>query len=658
MNKGKGLSVRTAAAPVLASRGLAALLILLSAGPAFSAFEDLGFGARAPGLGGAFTAAADDVSAVHYNPAGLARLERVKFLASHSMLHTGLSDGSSLGLTGMAMAVPLRGGKLGVMGGLWNQFSLSGVYGERTMQLSYGYAFASNTMLENLSAGASFKLLSRSFERLEETYDAMDGFLATGEVDPVLIGANSASAMDLDLGFIYSLGKRYSVGLALKSVLQPDVAFGEGAQDKLPMRTSIGASYRALWMTLSSELRFGEGPTGEMDRDLIISAERAFPTLDKGEISVRGSLGAGTRDFRQATAGLSYKINKIGFDYAFILPLGTIKDTAGTHRMAMSYHFGGPTVEEQYERDLLEQYQRLAEVSEYKSTRELASLENPRLRNVKRLIMDEKYQTAARTLMEEAKDLLPDASLINLSRRLNLTGQFYPAMPGEFDKEKWERRLSQGITHFLKGQDSRAVREIAYAHSLNRDDAALSRFLEGVEDMTHLKAERVPADFKGGLALYRIKEAELLYAQKNYDDALRKLEDAMDYEPDNRDAMKKAGSCNYMMGNYAQAAGWWDKALKMETEPSEKAALSRMVSTARAKSGGATWEPPTPKAESEEQKPAAAPREIEKLYQTGADFYAKGEYGKAADIFRRILVLDPGNAQAKKALERIIRFSR
>jgi outer membrane protein assembly factor BamD (BamD/ComL family) len=55
---------------------------------------------------------------------------------------------------------------------------------------------------------------------------------------------------------------------------------------------------------------------------------------------------------------------------------------------------------------------------------------------------------------------------------------------------------------------------------------------------------------------------------------------------------------------------------------------------------------------------AANAREIEKLYQAGADSYAKGEYGKAADSFRKILTLDPQNTQAKKALERIIRLSR
>ncbi len=65
-----------------ALRGLSALLLLWlssvvparASGPGTSAatFLELGFGARPLGLGEAYVAVADDVSALHYNPAGLA----------------------------------------------------------------------------------------------------------------------------------------------------------------------------------------------------------------------------------------------------------------------------------------------------------------------------------------------------------------------------------------------------------------------------------------------------------------------------------------------------------------------------------------------------------------------------------------------------------
>ena len=62
------------------------LAFLVAVGPARAAFEETGAGARAPGLGDAFTALADDAYATHYNPAGLAQLERPQFAAAYSKL--------------------------------------------------------------------------------------------------------------------------------------------------------------------------------------------------------------------------------------------------------------------------------------------------------------------------------------------------------------------------------------------------------------------------------------------------------------------------------------------------------------------------------------------------------------------------------------------
>jgi long-chain fatty acid transport protein len=47
-------------------------------------FETLGIGARAQGMGSAFTAVADDLFAIYYNPAGLAQLERHAIIAGYA----------------------------------------------------------------------------------------------------------------------------------------------------------------------------------------------------------------------------------------------------------------------------------------------------------------------------------------------------------------------------------------------------------------------------------------------------------------------------------------------------------------------------------------------------------------------------------------------
>jgi len=62
-------------------------------------------------------------------------------------------------------------------------------------------------------------------------------------------------------------------------------------------------------------------------------------------------------------------------------------------------------------------------------------------------------------------------------------------------------------------------------------------------------------------------------------------------------------------------------------------------------------------AASEVRREAAVgdPRDVEKLYQKGVEYYARGEFLQATSMFLRILQIDPENDQARKALERIDR---
>jgi len=51
------------------------------------AFSDLAIGTRALGMGGAYTAIADDASAVYYNPAGLTQISRFAFMPPNVQAH-------------------------------------------------------------------------------------------------------------------------------------------------------------------------------------------------------------------------------------------------------------------------------------------------------------------------------------------------------------------------------------------------------------------------------------------------------------------------------------------------------------------------------------------------------------------------------------------
>jgi len=328
-----------------ASALLAALAAALLAVPARASFDDLGAGARAPGMGDAFTALADDAYAIYYNPAGLALLGKPELAASRTQHLAGLSDGSGLGTSFLGYAQPLGEGE-GALGAAVQSFSMDGgYYGERSYYLSYGRPAPRGLGLDGLYWGLSLKDLSRSFGDLPEAANAYNGMNATGLADPVLSGNSGVSAFDADLGLLYRMRENYSAGLQLMHVPQPNVAFASGATDRVPMRAKFGVNYRSLLSNVAAQYDTAQSPIGTRDHRLTVALERWFPWLLVGDVGVRTSLSVGSRSFRQATAGLSYRAGRISVDYGFTMPINTITSTSGSHRLSFSIRFG-PAKEE------------------------------------------------------------------------------------------------------------------------------------------------------------------------------------------------------------------------------------------------------------------------------------------------------------------------
>src|SRR5690349_11912572 len=80
--------------------GLLALTILAPRPSLFAAFLDDGWGARPLGMGGAFTAIADDSNAPMYNPAGIVQVQWNEMSAMYAQLYSGLTLYSGNSTTG------------------------------------------------------------------------------------------------------------------------------------------------------------------------------------------------------------------------------------------------------------------------------------------------------------------------------------------------------------------------------------------------------------------------------------------------------------------------------------------------------------------------------------------------------------------------------
>ncbi|MHB0996843.1 MAG: hypothetical protein ACYC2I_10790, partial [Elusimicrobiales bacterium] len=101
-----------------------------------------------------------------------------------------------------------------------------------------------------------------------------------------------------------------------------------------------------------------------------------------------------------------------------------IKETSDNHKIALSYHFGAATQTELAEAELLDQYKKLREAQDYKSPRDTASLNDPRLADVRQKVREENYYEANKLLLDKANELLPDASVVSLTRRLSTVAAF------------------------------------------------------------------------------------------------------------------------------------------------------------------------------------------------------------------------------------------
>ena len=680
--------------------------LVLLAGHAFAAFEDMGAGARAPGLGDAFTALADDVYAIHYNPAGLAQLERPQFGAAYSRLYVGLSDGSDLGTSDMMYAHPLARGRQGVLGFGWERFALTGVYSEQVLSASYGRRVWAGDDGSSLMAGLSAKYLSHSFSPPAESGSACDqGQCGLGS-DPVLSGHTSKSAIDTDLGLLYRFPRRFQAGLTIHNVNEPSVGFS--STDKVTRAINLGLAYKSLWMSLMGEIKQHTGADGSSQRDVVFAAERFFPTLDYGQFGVRGSLGfaLGGASYRQMTVGGSYRINKIQFDYAFLIPVGGIAGQSGSHRISIGYHFGAPTADEEISQDLLDQAKKMRKEGpdygyEYSQELKPQDLNDPRLAEVRRLIDERKYRLAKKALVAVADKQPLSQALVRLSNRLDLVAFYFADLPEP--KDQFDTNLVASLRRFFYAEDRVAMLQASYAYSLKPEDARLGHLLEDMEKAVGIKATRLAPDNSRGFIDEMLYQVEFANTRGDFGRAETMINDTLILEPHNATALERLGSLRYMNGQMLPAIAAWEEALKLETRARELESLNAYLKLARGRAAGnpeagakslieipvapsqippaalprastaaataaptappaAQLAPATPPAaapapeKAVEAAPNGDPRDIARLYQQGVEYYSRGEYLRASAMFLHILQIDPDNEQARKALERINRL--
>jgi hypothetical protein len=308
---------------VLAIARADAVEIYPNAGTTSAAFLKLGTGSRAVAMGSAFAGLADDVSALYWNPAGLAQLQRQEFQVYHNESFEGLRNDF------IGYATPYGKGVMAV--------GVSGLYTPKDIERRSG-----------LNETDPYEPLSVN-EGLFQAYDAAAHFayarwfgknLAGGiSVKPIqqTIDTYSAYAIGADLGLLYRCTRLpLSTGLVIQNIGTP-IKF-IATSYPLPLNFKLGGAWR--WnRQLVSTLDFNKS----IDNFLFVSAGSEYVPIDLLSLRVGYRYrmnGLELGDLSGLSAGVGFKIRlqdmNIRIDYAFV-PLG---DLGNSQQITVGMQFG------------------------------------------------------------------------------------------------------------------------------------------------------------------------------------------------------------------------------------------------------------------------------------------------------------------------------
>ncbi|MBN1823726.1 MAG: hypothetical protein JW803_05340 [Endomicrobiales bacterium] len=288
-----------------------------------AAFKDTGWGVRPLGMGGAFTAVANDSNAQFYNPAGLSQVGQEELTFMSAKLFTGL-DGVDINLNYLGFVYPMNV-KYGTLGFAWAAMSTPSLYREDTVTLSYGRALDDVLRVygANISLGFNAKYLKHEYELDKRTVN-----------DPVFASGTAASASTADIGILVNFNRiGLNCGLMSKNITSPDV--GLKTEDPVPNENVIGLSYytkKVPYLALPYFTSALDIVQRDQNTDARVGVESWF---FKGRFAVR----VGGR-MQEVTMGLGYEIEimkdtQLVIDYAFGWPL-EIEESSGSHRISLS----------------------------------------------------------------------------------------------------------------------------------------------------------------------------------------------------------------------------------------------------------------------------------------------------------------------------------
>ena len=319
--------------------GLALFSALVIASPAGATrlageFMALGAGARALGMGGAFAAVADDASAVYWNPAGIAGIQKRQALAMHAEQFGDLVNynfGSYIQPS--SLVDPARKPAFGF--GLIHLGSP-----DQAVNNTYeGIDSDGDGNIDYLEAPDGTRVYPDAYDTLARESNNSFAGLGTfaivtgkGQIGGTLkliyenyIAGESSMGIGIDLGYLRRdfLTPRLSVGAKLQDATGTYISWSTGTNEFILPMLKVGGAYKivstgfkgSLLLAVDGDIFFDDRRQASqfwsetVSADLHVGAELAF----QDHVMIRGGM-----DGEHPTAGAGVYFGMFGLDYAYL----------------------------------------------------------------------------------------------------------------------------------------------------------------------------------------------------------------------------------------------------------------------------------------------------------------------------------------------------
>ncbi len=587
----------------------------------------LGFGARALSLGQAFTAAADDPTAVFWNPAGLEHV----YQQSVSLFHATLFEGTLYDFLGYAYPT-LRLGTFGFgiarigIGGVPHTGNDNETLGpDISLDEYHGFFSYAKRLPWDITAGFTVRAVRRAWAGIN------------GEKD---------TGIGMDFGLLYkpqlfsaSFLQDWTIGLNIKNAFAPQLNEGQ-AVDVFPLGVRFGVGKKIYMFEGGSQLQI------LFDTDYSANRNLRFHFGTEYKFRDLGALRVGFDGFSPTFgAGMQYSIFQIDYAFGRVSPADYF---SSVHQFSLSFNFGLnrnqllslAAAERKEEEERL-----IADIREADRQKFIAG----HLRNADNYFNESKYFDA---IVEYQQVIGQDAFNKRATVMLDSSESLFQnqrkkeqalAVESALNTERTEATRAFIEDHFNKGRlylDKKQFTEALIEFNMARDKAP--------QEVTILAAIQTTKRRMSEETNRLVQQGRQEFRNGNYAKALGLLADARLLGGDNQviqneietlskriklqeDIQKGIGL--FDIGEYDQAVSVFEDALKLN--PDSKLA-KQFYEKSKIETIGKS-----------EPLDAAA----EGRYLRGVDKFVKGKYQEAVTIWEKLLKEHPYNKKILKALE-------